>query len=116
LQDLEAAMGDFNLAISLNSQDYRAYFNRGCACGRNGDNSGALRDFSQVIRLKPSYALAYVNRAVARHRLGYHQGAIADLQIASQYFEHEGEKLAYDRTLDLLNTIKQQIPPEIEVA
>lgn len=116
LRELDAAMEDFNLAISLNSNDYRAYFNRGCACGKNGDHLGAVRDFSAAIRLKPSYASAYVNRGVARHRLGYHQGAIADLQTASQYFEHKGETLAYDKTLDLLKAIKQQIPTRTEVA
>jgi tetratricopeptide (TPR) repeat protein len=116
LQDLKAAMLDFDMAISLNSNDYRAYFNRGCACGRNGDDFGALRDFSEVIRLKPSYALAYLNRGVARHRLGYHEGAIADLQKASQYFEYKGEKLAYQKALDLLKTMQQAIPSTTEVA
>ena len=65
LQNLETAMLDFNLAIRLNSQDYRAYFNRGCAYSRNGDDLGAVRDFSQAIRLNPSNALAYVNRGLA---------------------------------------------------
>ncbi|MBG1243178.1 tetratricopeptide repeat protein [Nostoc sp. NZL] len=62
-------MLDFNLAIRLNANDYRAYFNRACACGRNGDDFGAVRDFSKVIRLNPQ---AYVNRGVARYRLGYY--------------------------------------------
>ncbi|MEH2205971.1 MAG: tetratricopeptide repeat protein [Nostoc sp.] len=116
LQDIQAAMLDFNLAIRLNANDYRAYFNRACACGRNGDDFGAVRDFSQVIRLNPSNAQAYVNRGVAQYRLGYHLAAIADLQKASEYFENQGKKVAYEKTLDLLKNLRQQISSVTEIA
>ena len=116
LQDTQAAMLDFNLAIRLNANDYRAYFNRACACGRNGDDFGAVRDFSQVIRLNPSNAQAYVNRGVAHYRLGYHLGAIADLQKASEYFENQGKKVAHEKTLDLLKNLRQQISSVTEIA
>ncbi|MEH1807542.1 tetratricopeptide repeat protein [Nostoc sp.] len=125
LQDIQAAMLDFNLAIRLNANDYRAYFNRACACGRNGDDFGAVRDFSQVIRLNPSNAQAYVNRGVAQYRLGYHLGAMsgdkllriyADLQKASEYYGQQGKKVAYEKTLDLLKNLRQQISSVTEVA
>jgi tetratricopeptide (TPR) repeat protein len=116
LQDIQAAMLDFNLAIRLNANDYRAYFNRGCACGRNGDNFGAVRDFSQVIRLNPSNAQAYVNRGVAQYHLGYHLGAIADLQKASEYYGQQGKRVAYEKTLDLLKNLRQQISSVTEIA
>ncbi|QSJ18707.1 tetratricopeptide repeat protein [Nostoc sp. UHCC 0702] len=109
LQNLETAMLNFNLAIHLNSEDDRAYFNRGCAYGRKGDNLGAVRDFSQAIRLNPSNALAYVNRGLAHYRLGYYQRAIADLQTASEYFGHQGENVAYKKTLDLLKNMQHQL-------
>ncbi|MBH8566901.1 tetratricopeptide repeat protein [Nostoc sp. CENA67] len=109
LQNLEKAMLDFNQAIHLNSQDYRAYFNRGCAYGRNGDDLGAVRDFSEAIRLNPSNALAYVNRGLARYRLGYYQRAIADLKTASEYFGHQGQHVAYQKTLDLLKNVQHQL-------
>jgi tetratricopeptide (TPR) repeat protein len=116
LQDIQAAMFDFNLAIRLNANDYRAYFNRGCVCGRNVDDFGAVRDFSQVIRLNPSNAQAYVNRGVAHYRLGYHLGAISDLQKASEYFDNQGERVAYEKTLDLLNNLRQQISSATKIA
>jgi len=116
LQDQQAAMLDLNLAIRLNANDDRAYFNRGCACGRNGDDFGAVDNFSEVIRLNPSNALAYVNRGIARYRLGYHQGAIADLQEASKHFEHQGKRVAYNKTLDLLKSLRQQIQLATEIA
>ncbi|MBD6616170.1 tetratricopeptide repeat protein [Komarekiella sp. 'clone 1'] len=116
LQNQQAAMLDFNLAIRLNANDDRAYFNRGCACGRNGDDFGAVDNFSEVIRLNPSNALAYVNRGIARYRLGYHQGAIADLKKASEYFQHQGKRVAYQKTLDLLKSLRQEIQLATEIA
>ncbi len=116
LQDLEAAMLDFSKAIHLDANDYRAYFNRGCACRRKGDNFGALRDFSEVIRLNPNNAIAYVNRGMTRYHLGYYQGAIADLQKASDFFEYQGEKLAYKQALTLLKTMQNQISSISEIA
>ncbi|WP_341527897.1 tetratricopeptide repeat protein [Nostoc sp. UHCC 0302] len=116
LQDNQTAMLDFNLAIRFNAQDYRVYFNRGCAYGRNGDNFGAVNDFSEVIRLNPSNALAYFNRGIAHYNLGYHQGAIADLKKASEYFEYEGKKIAYEKTLDLLKALRRQISLAMEIA
>ncbi|WGV23523.1 tetratricopeptide repeat protein [Halotia branconii] len=116
LQDFAAAVLDFDIAIRLNPQDDRAYFNRACTCGRNGDDFGAIRDFSQVIRLNASNAQAYVNRGVASYRLGYHQKAIADLQTASKYFGHQGNQVAYQKTLDLLKSLRQQIQLATEIA
>ncbi|BAY33606.1 TPR repeat-containing protein [Nostoc carneum NIES-2107] len=114
LLDYEGAMTDFSKAIQLDATDYRAYFNRGCACGKKGDNFGALRDFSKVIRLNPSNGMAYVNRGVARYQLGYYQGAIADLQKASEFFGYTGKKLAYQKAVKILQTMQKQIPAASE--
>jgi Flp pilus assembly protein TadD len=108
-------MDDFSIAIRLNVNDDRAYFNRGCICGRNGDDLCTVRDFSEVIRLNPTQAMAYVNRAVALYNLGYHQGAISDLQKAADLFVHQGDKLAYEKSLHLLKIIQQEISSVSEV-
>ncbi|WP_442946403.1 hypothetical protein [Nostoc sp. 'Peltigera membranacea cyanobiont' 210A] len=71
---------------------------------------------SQVIRLNPSNAQTYVNWGVAQYRLGYHLGAIADLQKASEYYEQQGKKVAYEKTLDLLKNLRQQISFVTEIA
>ncbi|WP_353929749.1 tetratricopeptide repeat protein [Okeanomitos corallinicola TIOX110] len=115
LQNLSAAMENFNLAINLNSDDERAYFNRGCICGRSGDNMGAKYDFSQVIRLNPSHAQAYLNRGIANYNLGLYQRAIADLQIASEKFAQQKQTLAYHKTLELLKTLQTQISLAVKI-
>ncbi|MDB9539883.1 tetratricopeptide repeat protein [Anabaenopsis arnoldii] len=116
LQNYPAAILDFNRAIRLNDQDHRAYFNRGCAEGRNGNNLSAIRNFSQVIKLQPGYAPAYLNRGIARYDLGYHQGAIADLKKASEYFQNQGKSIAYKITIDLLHNWQQKIELLTEIA
>jgi tetratricopeptide (TPR) repeat protein len=116
LQNQEAAMNDFHLAIHFNPDDHRAYFNRGCICGRTGDYLGAKRDFSQVIRLNSSHAQAYVNRGIANYNLEYYQRAISDLQKASEYFEQQKHIIAYKKTLDLLKTVQQEISSVWEIA
>ncbi len=115
LANLQAAMLDFNMAIRLNTSDYRAYFNRGCACAKKEDFLGALRNFTEVIRLNPSDGKAYINRGIVSHQLGYEQAAIKDLQKAARYFGHQGEKLAYEKTLDLIKTVQQQIPSTVVI-
>ena len=110
LTDFIAATRNFNFAIRLNPQDYRAYFNRGCTCGKNGDNVGAVRDFSTTVDLNPSNAQAYINRGIAYHNLGYEQAAISDLQIAATYFGQQGQQIAYQKTLNLIKIVQQQIP------
>lgn len=116
LQNYPAAILDFNRAIHLNDQDHRAYFNRGCAEGRNGNNLSAIRNFSQVIKLQPGYAPAYLNRGIARYDLGYYQGAIADLKKASEYFQNQGKSIAYKITIDLLHNLQQKIKLLTEIA
>ncbi|KAB8332660.1 tetratricopeptide repeat protein [Scytonema tolypothrichoides VB-61278] len=109
LQDLQAAKHDFSLAIRLNPHDYRAYFNRGCIAGRSGDNKSAIQDFTEALKLHPTDAHAYFNRGIAYHQLGHEQAAIPDLQKAVKYFANFGEITLYEKTLDLLKNLRQEL-------
>ncbi|WP_354000913.1 tetratricopeptide repeat protein [Gloeocapsopsis sp. IPPAS B-1203] len=102
LQNYEGAIADFSLAIRLNANDARAYYNRGCACQKHGDEHNAIHDFTQSLRLNPVNVAAYVNRGLARYQLGYQQAAIADLQQAAQGYLHQGETAACHKLLKLL--------------
>jgi tetratricopeptide (TPR) repeat protein len=109
LRDIKSATDNFTLAIRLNPQDERAYFNRGCTCGKNGDNLGAIRDFSNTVHLNPNNSQAYVNRGIAYHRLGYEQSAISDLQTAATQFGQQKQQISYQKTIDLIKAIQKQI-------
>ncbi len=60
----------------------KAFFNRGVARSRLGDNQGAIEDYNQAIRLNPNLPSTYVNRGNARSNLGDNQGAIEDYNQA----------------------------------
>lgn len=109
LENVQDAIADFSLAISLNEENYRAFYNRACACHQNGDLFGAIRDFTLVLKLDPDYAEAYVNRGLLRHELGLQQAALSDLKMASRRFEEQGNSIAYQHTLAVIERLQQLI-------
>lgn len=112
LTNFDAAKHNFSLAIRFNPDDFRAYFNRGCACGRNHDYPNAVRDFTHTIKLNPVNAQAYLNRGIAEHNLGYEEAALSDLRVAAIYFEKQNKNLAYERILNLIKVVQKQISLE----
>ena len=116
LADYQGAIADFSFAIRINANDSRAYYNRGCACQSHGDNRGAIHDFTQSLRFNPANAEAYVNRGIARHQLGYQQAAIEDLQKAAKDFVHHGDRVASQKTLELIKSIQQLLLFDEEIA
>ncbi|WP_088241245.1 tetratricopeptide repeat protein [Calothrix rhizosoleniae] len=116
LAELETAILAFNQAITLDGSNYRIYFNRGCAHAQTGNYWDAVNDFSQVVQLNPQNGDAYLNRGIAYHNLGYEQTAISDLHQAVAYFELQGEKIAYEKTLNVIKSVQQQIPDKIAIA
>ena len=107
LQNTSAALIDFSLAIRHNANNYKAYFNRGCVCSNNGYFHKAIEDFTNVVELQPDNANAYVNRGVAYYHLGDQQAAIKNLQIGAAYFAKQGQELAFEQTLDLINDFEE---------
>ena len=59
-----------------------AYYNRGTARSRDGDEARAIADFGEAIRLDPNDVSAFVNRGIAYLNKGDHRLAIADLDEA----------------------------------
>ena len=108
LQNIPGALIDFSLAIRHNGHDYRAYFNRGCVCSTNGLFKKAVGDFSNVIKLKPDDANAYINLGVAYYHLGDRQAAIKNLQIGAAYFAKQGQQLAFEQILDLIDNFEEK--------
>jgi tetratricopeptide (TPR) repeat protein len=59
----QLAMNDYNKAISLNTDCYRAYNNRGILYANSGRYRQAIEDFNKAALLNPAFADAYSNRA-----------------------------------------------------
>ena len=62
LKQPQAAMQDYNPAISISPTDADILLDRGVLFVEQNDYDRALRDYNQAISLKPDYALAYANQ------------------------------------------------------
>jgi tetratricopeptide (TPR) repeat protein len=62
-----------------------AFYNRGNAYGKKGDDDSAIADYSRAIQLRPDYAKAFHNRGDAYMRKGDYDRAIADFSQAIQF-------------------------------
>ena len=113
LQNIPAALIDFSLAIRHNAENYRAYFNRGCVCSRNGYFHKAIEDFTNVIELKSDDANAYINLGVAYYHLGDRQAGVKNLQLGAAYFAKQGQKLAFEEILDLIDNFEETSQDEL---
>ena len=82
--DYQAAIEDYNKAITLVPNYAEAYYNRGNAYrlrGKGGDYQKAIEDYNKAITFVPDYAEApiiYNNRGLAKVRLNDYTGAIND--------------------------------------
>ena len=77
-----AALAQFERAVELNPEHWKARHNRGVSYAVSGEMAKALKDFTKVIELKPKFANAWFNRAEAQMALGKVAAAITDYSAA----------------------------------
>jgi tetratricopeptide (TPR) repeat protein len=85
LKDYKGAFEDYNMAISIDTNNYVALLNRGYLKSELKDYKSAIEDFNKALKIKPDYALAYYNRGQAKGKLGDLQGEIDDYSMAIEY-------------------------------
>jgi tetratricopeptide (TPR) repeat protein/S1-C subfamily serine protease len=78
----DAAIDDYDRAITLNPKSARAYYNRGNAKSDLGYKKAAIADYDRAIALNPKLAEAYGNRGLAKSSLGQKTAAITDYNLA----------------------------------
>ena len=74
-----------NVAIILNPNNHRAYFNRGLAYYHQQQYERAVVDYNKAIELQSDYAAAYFYRGVAYERLDVDWRAQADFAKAKEF-------------------------------
>lgn len=111
LKDMSGAIADSDAAIQLNAHNHRAYYNRGCMHGRQGNYTAAIRDFTQALALNPDNPEAHLDRGVAHYNLGDAQQALNDLQEAAKAFLAQGKATAYQRTVNLIKQVQKSQEP-----
>ncbi|MEM7726394.1 MAG: tetratricopeptide repeat protein [Cyanobacteria bacterium P01_A01_bin.45] len=80
----QEAIADYTEAISLNSQDFRAYINRGNAYKALKNRQSAIQDYKQAIQINSDFAIAHNNLCTIRNDLKNYQAAIKDCTQAIQ--------------------------------
>jgi tetratricopeptide (TPR) repeat protein len=79
-KDYPAAIQAFTRAIEADPKNADAYYGRGTARRRNGEDS--LPDLNKAIELDPQHGLAVSSRAISRLNREEYDGAKADVQSA----------------------------------
>ncbi len=76
---------DFDDAIRLNAECWRAIHNRGVLQAEAGNFEGAFDDFNRTIQIKPDFAKAYSNRAALFVLANDLQPALSDYSKAIEF-------------------------------
>ena len=81
-KDYEGSIEDYNKAIEINPNYFKAFRERGISKSANGDYEGSIKDFNKAIEINPNYAFSYASRGVAQGRSGNFIEANEDLEKA----------------------------------
>jgi tetratricopeptide (TPR) repeat protein len=88
------ALEDFQAAIELDGNLWRAIHNRGVSYATLGDYQHAVEDFNRTLELNPRYPNAWFNRGELRYEQRDFQGAVSDYSQAIQLAP--GDAAAYN--------------------
>ena len=80
--DINRSIEDFNVAIKLDTTDYRPFYNRGKAYFEIGEFSNARIDFSIAMDLNPSIADIYINQGNTLFELNEYEQALENFDFA----------------------------------
>ncbi|MEC4814977.1 MAG: tetratricopeptide repeat protein [Scytonema sp. PMC 1069.18] len=105
-EDYRGAIQAFNQVIQTESNNQYAYFGRGIANFQLENYQQAKVDLDKSINLDSSIAYAYLVRGLTHHVLGSKTDAISDLQTAANLFEKEGEKEMAQKSLNMIEKIR----------
>ncbi len=95
----KTARSDFDRAIEIDPDYYRAYHLRGLAREIDGDDAGALNDFNRAIALKPDYGAAYHSRATLHTKMGQTDQAAEDIRMVTHLTQQNIESFANENNV-----------------
>lgn len=92
--DDKKALADFEEALTLDSNNWRARHNRAISYAMAGKFDEAADDFAAVIKVKPDFAKVWFNRAELRAMRNDLKGAIDDYNKALSLVRNDAQALA----------------------
>tara|TARA_R110002072_G_scaffold301169_1_gene480385 strand:+ start:2421 stop:3251 length:831 start_codon:yes stop_codon:yes gene_type:complete len=91
----DSAIFYYSKAISIDSNLYEAYNNRGLLFKADNQSELALRDFNQAISLDPENPILYNNRGTLFQEIDNQEEALNDFSIAINYGKYNNVELSY---------------------
>jgi tetratricopeptide (TPR) repeat protein len=99
LDNLPAALADFDHAVESDPHYARTYHLRGLAHERKGELEDALGDFSRAIQLDPEYGAAYYSRATLYQKMGRSEAATEDIEMVTHLTNRNIESFANENNV-----------------
>ncbi|MDJ0875528.1 MAG: tetratricopeptide repeat protein [Desulfobacterales bacterium] len=99
LDNLDAALEDFNRAIGLRPKQARSYHLRGLIYEKQGALDKALDDFSKAIALDPEYGAALYSRAALFTKMGDGRRAQEDAEAFTMLTEKKVGEYANENNI-----------------
>lgn len=87
LERPQAALADFDQALSISPDQSRTHHLRGLAYAQLQNDDDALADFNRAIALDPEYGTAYYSRSTLQNRRGNEAAAMEDIQTYTHLTE-----------------------------
>jgi tetratricopeptide (TPR) repeat protein len=114
-KDANAAIADFNKAMSIDPKYYFAVFNRGLTYGVIGKTTEAIADFTKAIEILPNNPTPFYSRGVAYERQEKYNEAIADFSKVISLNEKSADAYAH-RAKCYVFQLKKETDPQIPLA
>jgi tetratricopeptide (TPR) repeat protein len=100
--DHDNALANFNRAVKLQSDHYKAWFGRGMALGSLERHLEALKSFDEALAVEPNASFGWHNRAIALGKLGRPLEALNSFDRALE-FNPCAASIWYNRGLTLID-------------
>jgi tetratricopeptide (TPR) repeat protein len=100
--DHDNALANFNRAVKLQSDHYKAWFGRGMALGSLERHLEALKSFDEALAVEPNASFGWHNRAIALGKLGRWLEALNSFDRALE-FNPCAASIWYNRGLTLID-------------
>ena len=110
MNNYNAALSDYNKAISLNPNNNVAYNNRSVVYNNMQKYLEAVADCNKALKIDPSHAEAYINRGVSYMKLGNYTAAMQDfnksISLTESAVSYANRGLAYCMSMNFEEGIK----------
>ncbi|MEG4405466.1 tetratricopeptide repeat protein [Microcoleus sp. MON2_D5] len=100
--DDHGALANFNRALKLQSDHYKAWFGRGMALGKLERHLEALKSFDEALAVEPNASFGWHNRAIALGKLGRWLEALNSFDRALEFSPCSGS-IWHNRGLTLID-------------